>query len=209
VAARCQAAGGRGRLRRPSVAKVADVAARKSKNRGAATARYAVTIGRQAIGYSSKETVKEAGKRHAATLQGAKRARKISPTLSALSHCARPGFRNIDDKIREAKGGAQSKEAARQKKARQRAVSRDADVEKIDELAADKDGAQGSVVQNVANVAGVASPISKTTKAARFAVTDGRETVGYVIEAGDRFEARTVAGRLIGTYPTLGGGGAS
>jgi hypothetical protein len=54
--------GGRGRLRRPSVAKVADVAARKSQNRGAATARYAVTIGRQAIGYSSKETVKEAGK---------------------------------------------------------------------------------------------------------------------------------------------------
>jgi hypothetical protein len=37
------------------------------------------------------------------------------------------------------------------------------------------------------------------------AVTDGRETVGYVVEAGDHFEARTVAGELAGTYPTLAG----
>ena len=40
---------------------------------------------------------------------------------------------------------------------------------------------------------------------ARLAVTDGRETVGYVIEAGDHFEARTLAGELVGTYPTLAG----
>ena len=39
----------------------------------------------------------------------------------------------------------------------------------------------------------------------RLAITDGRETVGYVIEAGDHFEARTLAGELVGTYPTLAG----
>lgn len=38
---------------------------------------------------------------------------------------------------------------------------------------------------------------------ARFSVTDGRETVGYVVEADDHFEARTVAGELAGTYATL------
>jgi hypothetical protein len=71
-----------------------------------------------------------------------------------------------------------------------------------------------AATQNVANVASVASPIPKTTRAARhprpqagalFAVTDGRQTVGYVIEAGDHFEARTLAGELVGTYPTLAG----
>jgi len=75
-----------------------------------------------------------------------------------------------------------------------------------------KETAKGSAAQNVANVASVASPIPKTTRAARpsrpqtgarLAVTDGRETVGYVVEADDHFEARTVAGELAGTYATL------
>lgn len=38
---------------------------------------------------------------------------------------------------------------------------------------------------------------------ARLAVTDGRETVGYVVEvAGGGYEALTVDGEPIGTYPT-------
>jgi hypothetical protein len=77
-----------------------------------------------------------------------------------------------------------------------------------------KETAKGSTAQNVANVASVASRIPKTTRASRhprpqagalLAVTDGRQTVGYVIEAGDHFEARTLAGELVGTYPTLAG----
>jgi hypothetical protein len=70
-----------------------------------------------------------------------------------------------------------------------------------------KETANGSAAQNVANVASVASPIPKTTRSARYSVTDGRETIGYVVEAGDHFEveALTVAGELAGTYPTLAG----
>jgi hypothetical protein len=70
-----------------------------------------------------------------------------------------------------------------------------------------KEAAKGSAAQNVANVASVASPIPKTTRAsgARLAITDGRETIGYVVEAGDHFEARTMTGELAGTYPTLAG----
>jgi hypothetical protein len=43
---------------------------------------------------------------------------------------------------------------------------------------------------------------SRLQTGARLAVTDGRETVGYVVEADDHFEARTVAGELAGTYAT-------
>jgi hypothetical protein len=38
--------------------------------------------------------------------------------------------------------------------------------------------------------------------APRFAVTDGRETVGHVVEVAGGYEARTAAGELVGTYPT-------
>jgi hypothetical protein len=38
--------------------------------------------------------------------------------------------------------------------------------------------------------------------APRFAVTDGRETVGHVVEIAGGYEARTAAGELVGTYAT-------
>jgi hypothetical protein len=44
---------------------------------------------------------------------------------------------------------------------------------------------------------------SRPQVGARLAVTDGRETVGHVLEVAGAYEARSVSGELIGIYPTL------